>query len=118
MKACNSCPFLKGTENLGAVDWLQDVMAGIKRQCLSHSCHKTDPKADGYVGHKVGKGSVCVGFLGMMKKTKFVCIDPDIIRRVIDGSFDFADVPTDDCFQSLGEFAVHHLKPHLNKGAS
>lgn len=117
MKPCNTCPFLKGTENLGALDWLKDIAEGVKRGSLSHSCHKTDPKADGYVGHKEGKDSVCVGFLGMIKKISLDCIDPKINKAMVEGRFDFADVPTEGCFESFSAFAQHHLAPHLKKEA-
>jgi hypothetical protein len=61
MKACSDCPFMRSSPLVGATDWLEDV---IKRnhmdQYFEHSCHKTDPNADGYIG---GKKRECKGHL-------------------------------------------------------
>lgn len=65
MKPCNDCPFMKSSPLAGAPDWLQDVMMmHAKDEFFSHTCHKTDPNADGYVGGK--KKRECKGHLMMI----------------------------------------------------
>ena len=63
MKPCNDCPFYKKSPLVGSPDWLTDVFNGsLRRDGFKHTCHKTDPNADGYVGGKTRK---CVGYLTM-----------------------------------------------------
>lgn len=50
MKPCNTCPFLKNSTNFGCREWLIDVAKLVlMKKTDSHTCHKTDPNADGYV---------------------------------------------------------------------
>lgn len=63
-KPCNDCPFLKATPLAGSPDWLRDVMeVGRRNPFFTHSCHKTDPQACGYVGKKSRE---CAGHLRMI----------------------------------------------------
>lgn len=65
MKPCNDCPFLKSSPLQGAPDWLEDVMKHHHADpYFTHSCHKTDPRADGFVGGK--KSRECAGHLMMI----------------------------------------------------
>lgn len=65
MKPCSDCPFKTSSPIVGAPEWLGDVLK-YKRadNFFSHTCHKTDPGADGYVGGK--KKKECAGHLTMM----------------------------------------------------
>jgi hypothetical protein len=66
MKPCNDCPFKKSTPLRGSPDWAQDVFKIVRRvglKGISHSCHKTDPEADGYVK---GQRRECAGITLMM----------------------------------------------------
>lgn len=65
MKPCNTCPFVKAHRLDGSPDWLRDVINFRRKDpFFSHTCHKTDPKADGYVGAK--KARECAGHLMIM----------------------------------------------------
>ena len=65
LKPCGDCPFVRATPLDGAPDWLEDVMRlGQANPYFEHSCHKTDPKADGFAGAK--KTRECAGHLRMM----------------------------------------------------
>ena len=61
MKPCNDCPFKVSSGFEGAPDWLEDVMKAHRAGNLSHSCHKTDPEADGFAGAPIKRE--CVGLL-------------------------------------------------------
>lgn len=64
MKPCNDCPFVKKNPLNGSPDWLKDVIRRHKEnEFFNHTCHKTDPKADGY--KKAKKVRACHGHLGM-----------------------------------------------------
>ena len=64
MKACNECPFYRKNKLEGSPEWLKDILwFNRTNPDFSHTCHKTDPKADGYVG---GKTRECVGHITMM----------------------------------------------------
>lgn len=64
MRPCADCPFLRSTPLVGSADWLQDVyIAHVKDPFFNHSCHKTDPNADGYVK---GKRRECGGHQQMI----------------------------------------------------
>lgn len=58
MNPCKTCPFLKDSKNYGSVDWLEDVFHLLQRENTSHTCHSTDPIADGYIG---GNKRMCDG---------------------------------------------------------
>lgn len=62
MKPCNDCPFIVKTPLAGSPDWALDVLLRYKTQSLGfkHTCHKTDPVADGFVGGKAVRQ--CAGF--------------------------------------------------------
>ncbi|MGE0525866.1 MAG: hypothetical protein AB7G93_09650 [Bdellovibrionales bacterium] len=65
MKPCNECPFVKASPLDGSPDWLRDVFEfSRKDEYFYHTCHKTDPNADGFVGGK--KKRECAGHLQMM----------------------------------------------------
>lgn len=106
-KPCKTCPFLIGTENIGASDWLVDVIIGVKRENLDHSCHRTDPRADGY---KAGEPSHCWGFLGMMKNKSNTCISSKASLEIVNGDLDWEDIPTEGIFKSIPELIKHHAK--------
>lgn len=64
-KPCSDCPFIKATPLEGSPDWLRDVMEiGRINPFFTHSCHKTDPKADGFSGAK--KQVECAGHISMI----------------------------------------------------
>lgn len=64
-KPCNDCPFKKSSPLVGAPDWVKDVaVRNLEDEYFSHSCHKTDPKADGFVGGQ--KVIECAGRLRML----------------------------------------------------
>ena len=63
-KPCKECPFVKATSLAGAPDWLEDVMKlGMTGKDFTHSCHITDPDADGFRG---GKKRECTGHVHMI----------------------------------------------------
>lgn len=65
MKACNDCPFMKSSPLAGSPDWLTDVVNFHKKDpCFEHTCHKTDPNADGFAGKE--KKRECIGHLRMV----------------------------------------------------
>lgn len=64
MKVCSDCPFKVKSPLVGSPDWLKDVFECYqKNPFFQHSCHKTDPKADGFKG---GKQKDCKGWAQMM----------------------------------------------------
>jgi hypothetical protein len=113
-KPCATCPFRKDIPLDGAPDWATDVLLGFRRGNLSHTCHKSDPKADGYVGGK--RKQHCIGMLGMMKNMGNICISPDAGHALVTGELDWATVPTSNCWQSLKEMMFAYLKKFKEEG--
>lgn len=111
MKPCNTCPFRKNSPNHGSAEWLIDVMKGLMAKNLEHSCHKTDPNADGYVGHQAGKDSICIGAVAMIKADSNRCYDNRVKRAIFEGRMDWDDVSTEGVFQRCRDFVKHHLRP-------
>lgn len=115
-KPCSTCPFVKNSQNEGAPDWFNDVIYGIMGGSLVHSCHRTDPKADGFVGTE--EVQHCVGFLGMMKQeTKVDCYSPQLDKALLERKLDWNDIPTQGIY-TLREFlSVYKKKFHrMTKG--
>lgn len=51
MKHCSDCPFVRKNPLNGSPEWLRDVLTlSEKNPYFTHTCHKTDPNADGFVG--------------------------------------------------------------------
>lgn len=64
-KPCKDCPFIKKNPMKGSPEWLSDVFhAHRKNPFFRHTCHKTDPNADGYEGRK--KVRECYGHITMV----------------------------------------------------
>ena len=64
-KTCNTCPFVKAHKLEGSPEWLGDVIKAMKvNKYFTHTCHKTDPVADGYIGSK--KVIECQGHLRIL----------------------------------------------------
>lgn len=67
MKPCTDCPFKVSSSLEGSPEWLKDIVKIRKlggEEYGSHSCHQTDPNADGYKGSK--KKRECMGYLTMI----------------------------------------------------
>lgn len=117
-RACNTCPFRKNCKTIGAADWLSDVVRGLIHGNFHHSCHKTDPKADGYVGHKEGKESICMGIVGMMKAFNGSITDSRVVHAIAQKKLTFEDISTKDLFQNPEEMFMHHFKKISPKEAA
>lgn len=102
-KACDTCPFRKDVPLDGSPEWLMDVIKGLKRKNLQHTCHKSDPEADGYVGGP--RKQHCVGFLGLMKN-EGLCISPAAAFATARGQVDWDKVPTDNIYLSFKDFVL------------
>jgi hypothetical protein len=59
VKPCSTCPFVIGSTNHGSPDWLKDVLGLAIHNKGKHTCHRSDPKADGYIK---GQPIDCSGF--------------------------------------------------------
>ena len=112
-KACDSCPFRSDIPLIGAPDWAHDVLKGIRRGNLAHSCHKTDPKADGFKGTK--KTQHCMGFLGLMKNMGEVS-GSDAIAAMVRGDLDWDKIPTEGIWKSMDEMMLAYLKKYRDEG--
>lgn len=64
-KPCDDCPFITSSPLEGSPEWLEDVLVNhAKDEFFRHTCHKTDPKADGYKGSR--KVRYCSGHISVM----------------------------------------------------
>lgn len=64
-KPCSDCPFVKSSPLSGSPDWLRDILERqVNDEYFRHTCHKTDPNADGYRGGK--KVRDCSGHIMIM----------------------------------------------------
>lgn len=113
-KPCTTCPFRKDVPLDGAVDWALDVAKGFDRKNLSHSCHNTDPNADGFKGGK--KKQHCIGILGMMKNMGNTCISSEAAHALVTGELDWGDIPTENCWGSVKEMMFAYLQKYKELG--
>lgn len=112
-KPCDSCPFRSDIPLVGAPDWAHDVLTGIRRGNLAHSCHKTDPKADGFKGTK--KTYHCMGFLGLMKNMDQTP-GSDAVMAMVRGQLDWDAIPTDGVWKSMDEMMFAYLRKYRDEG--
>lgn len=112
-KPCDSCPFRSDIPLDGAPDWAMDVLQGIRRGNLKHSCHKTDPHADGFKGTK--KIQHCMGFLGLMKNMDQIP-GSDVIAALAQGRLDWDAIPTEGIWQSMEEMMLAYVCKYRDEG--
>jgi len=68
---CNDCPFRSDAKfHSGIVKDLPRLAENIKEGNVIHSCHKTDPRADGFTSLNNGKIQHCAGMMIMEMKDK------------------------------------------------
>ncbi len=116
-KPCADCPFKKSTPfHDGVGSSLPDLYEGVEKGLITHTCHKTDPRSDGYEDNYNGQVQQCAGFIVMLKKMEaFNEEDLDKFHRGLLSSYlreDFApsSYPDDkDVFSSVKEMARHYL---------
>lgn len=113
-KPCTTCPFRKDIPLDGAPDWVLDVLRGFHQGNLSHSCHNTDPKADGYKGGK--RKQHCIGILGVMKNMGNSCISGDAAHALVTGELDWGKVPTEQCWGHIREMGAAYVKLYIEQG--
>lgn len=112
-KPCDSCPFRKDVPLIGAPDWVLDVAKGFAAKSLSHSCHKSDPNADGFVGGK--RKQHCIGILGVMKNMGD-CYSHDAIMALVRGELEWESVPTENCWGDIKEMLKAYLEKYRAEG--
>jgi len=112
-KPCDSCPFLKTVPLDGAPDWALDVARGFWAKSITHSCHKSDPNADGFVGVK--RTQHCIGILGVMKNTGNI-YSQDAVRALVTGELDWDKVPTESCWDSPKQMMAAYLNKYKAEG--
>ena len=82
---CNDCPFRTDADfHSGIIKSLPDLAENYKKDWFMHSCHKTDPRADGYKEMVNGKTQHCVGSIIMNLKEKDDITFPMVIYGKID----------------------------------
>lgn len=107
---CSDCPFKRSSPlHSGVRESLPHYKEKIAEGRFGHTCHKTDPRSDGYTDEYHGQVQHCVGVLGMMKKMEIAdteCEQPAqaALVHALAGGFDYDDIPTDpDIFGSIEE---------------
>lgn len=66
---CSDCPFRRSVKpRKDMAEDLEPAWGKIERGEFLHSCHKTDPDADGYMSTVNGKLQHCAGAIMMLKK--------------------------------------------------
>lgn len=108
-RACKDCPFRRSTpHHEGVASDLINLHGQIEKGGFLHSCHKTDPRSDGYVPGYKGPVSHCAGSLMMIKN-----MGPEWFQ----GSMLFREVrrymknlkPDPDIFKSFQEMVEHYV---------
>lgn len=67
-RACKDCPFRRSTpHHEGVAGDLINLHGQIETGGFLHSCHRTDPRSDGYVPGYKGPVSHCAGAAMMLK---------------------------------------------------
>lgn len=110
IKPCSTCPFRKDTTNYGRLDYLQDLFFGVFiKGAINHTCHKTDPNADGYINHSVRKKSVCWGFVSVCLKSGATIENEDATSEMAESEINHNMIDGSETFDSIVEFFKHHL---------
>lgn len=114
---CNECPFRKGAElHTGILKDMSRFFDNIDSGTFAFSCHKTDPRSDGYIEKYDGKLQHCGGALvfqrniGMLRKNKALLTD------WILGRLDYSKIrKSKKVFASKIEMLMHYLREYKKK---
>lgn len=72
---CGNCPFTKKTRQQStACVHLLDIIDGLLNEYdpnARHTCHKTDPRADGFDRSYSGPTKLCSGFIASAQKSRY-----------------------------------------------
>ncbi len=111
-RACSTCPFVRGTTNIGSAEWLREIIEMFKGPSGSHTCHRSDPQADGYIA---GQPHQCVGFLALTRNEGDKLATPDAYLAYVNGDIDPGSLPQDECFSTALEMIEHHGRAILKE---
>lgn len=124
--ACSDCPFRKSSPlHEGVMRALPEYHRNLKEGRFGHTCHKTDPRSDGYTDEYKGQIQHCVGSLSMLKKMELADgeeegefpTQPALIYALV-GGFKYEDIPVDpDVFESFNDMAAAY-KPMIEELAN
>lgn len=120
---CADCPFKKTTpfhDGVGAS--LPELYEGIvDKKTVVHTCHKTDPRSDGYEDNYQGQIQQCAGFTIMLRNMEqFDEVDvdnfyPGLFSSYLTSEFEpTAYVEDPDVFKNIKEMIKHYL-PFLRR---
>jgi len=114
---CNECPFRKGAKlHTGILKDMSRFFDSIDSGTFAFSCHKTDPRSDGYIEKYDGKLQHCGGSLvfqrniGMLRKNRALLAD------YIMGRLDYSLIrKSKKVFESKFEMLKHYLREYKQK---
>jgi hypothetical protein len=108
-RACNNCPFRKSTpHHEGVASDLSNLWGQIEKGGFLHSCHKTDPRSDGYVPGYKGPVSHCAGSLMMLKNMGPEYLQGSMLLRHVRRYMEKLK-PDPDIFPSFLAMVEHYL---------
>lgn len=120
---CSDCPFRKDAPlHKGVLKSLPDYAERIKEGRFSHSCHKTDERADsGFASLVNGKVQHCFGSLVLMKNIEESQDenDPEFVAQAgllyaIVGGVDYNEIKSEEVYKSIPEM-VRAYKPMIEE---
>lgn len=106
-RPCDDCPFRKNAPmHNGIIRALPEMAKAYKKKWLVHSCHKTDPRADGYTGLVENKIQHCAGMMAMYKKEFDDVTYPAVLYGKVDP--ESYSVDTTGTFDNLSEMLSYY----------
>ena len=115
-KICKECPFTKGAPmHAGIVKALPEYHSRIERSVFSHSCHRTDPNADGYDFNYKGMIQHCAGATILCFKDKDCSGQVELILVERAGKLDRSKLnmqaPVFDSFIQMVRYYANMIDP-------
>jgi hypothetical protein len=108
-RACKDCPFRRSTpHHEGVASDLENLYGQIERGGFLHSCHKTDPRSDGYVEGYKGPVSHCAGAMTLIKNMGPEHFQGSMLKREVRRYMDKLK-PDPDIFNSFLEMVEHYV---------
>lgn len=108
-RACNNCPFRRSTpHHEGVATDLVSLHGQIEKGGFLHSCHKTDPRSDGFVVGYTGPVSHCAGSILMLKNMGPGYIQGSMLLKHV-RKYMKKLKPDPDIFSSMTEMVNHYL---------
>lgn len=109
---CSDCPFkIDAKWHSGVFESLESYHSRMERGEFAHTCHKTDPRSDGYSKAHIGPIEHCAGALILCESDESIQGQLPAILALKEGKYDPSKLNMDSgAFKKVTDMIKHYYK--------